>query len=203
MGPRNVESQEYAESATSRTGARRRSPVQTEGHCLVAQHGVHRRPIASLIPLRSGEIFDRGKIGQGLENLRKAYGDRGYINLTYVPETQFDDPSGTITLHIDVDEGKQFRFGGGFVSGLPPAQIDSVIEAMAGWKGRLYTTPLMSEMIAKLRPLLPPCSSLPQQGGERFDEARGTVSLFLDFDDCYDDWPNSDSAIPVANCCPK
>jgi outer membrane protein assembly factor BamA len=47
-------------------------------------------------------------VGKGLENLRKAYGELGYINFTPVPETRFDDDKKLIYLDIDVDEGKQF-----------------------------------------------------------------------------------------------
>ena len=62
----------------------------------------------SLFPLKDGDIFSREKIAKGLDNLRKAYGEYGYINFTAVPSTNFDDEKKLANLEIDVDEGKQF-----------------------------------------------------------------------------------------------
>jgi outer membrane protein insertion porin family len=64
--------------------------------------------LRSLFPLKDGDIFSREKIAKGLENLRKAYGQLGYINFTPVPGTTFDDEKKLAFLEIDVDEGKQF-----------------------------------------------------------------------------------------------
>ena len=64
--------------------------------------------LRSLFPLKDGDIFSREKIAKGLEALRKAYGQYGYINYTGVPSTTFDDEKKLATLEIDIDEGKQF-----------------------------------------------------------------------------------------------
>ncbi len=64
--------------------------------------------LRSLFPLKDGDVFSREKIAKGLENLRKAYGQIGYINFTSVPSTTFDDDKKLAFLEIDVDEGKQF-----------------------------------------------------------------------------------------------
>src|SRR5207244_8908647 len=59
-------------------------------------------------PLKDGEILNREKIAKGLENLRKAYGQLGYINFTSIPNTTFDEDKKLVFLDVDVDEGKQF-----------------------------------------------------------------------------------------------
>src|SRR5260370_23253830 len=64
--------------------------------------------LRALFPINDGEIFSRKKIAKGLEVLRRAYGQLGYINFTSVPNTSFDDQKKLIFLEIDVDEGKQF-----------------------------------------------------------------------------------------------
>ena len=69
------------------------------------------RNVAALraqFPIKDGEVFSRQKIAKGLENLRKAYGSQGYINFSPVPDTTTDDDKKTVSLTIDVDEGKQF-----------------------------------------------------------------------------------------------
>src|SRR6202041_1853707 len=64
--------------------------------------------LRSLFPLKDGDVFSREKIAKGIEALRKAYGEYGYINYTAVPSTTFDDEKKTANLEIDIDEGKQF-----------------------------------------------------------------------------------------------
>jgi len=47
-------------------------------------------------------------VGKGLENLKKAYGQLGYINFGAIPKPSFDDQKKTVSLNIDIDEGKPF-----------------------------------------------------------------------------------------------
>ena len=68
----------------------------------------NQKALRSLFPIKDGEIFSREKIAKGLDNLRDAYSELGYINFTSVPDTKFDDQKKLISLEIDVDEGKQF-----------------------------------------------------------------------------------------------
>jgi outer membrane protein insertion porin family len=66
------------------------------------------KALRAIFPIKDGDVFDKEKIGKGIENLRKAYGELGYINFTSIPDTRFDDDKKQIFLEIDVDEGKQF-----------------------------------------------------------------------------------------------
>ena len=66
------------------------------------------KALRGLFPIKDGDIFDRSKIGKGLEALGKAYGQFGYINFTSIPDTRFDEDKKLIFIDIDVDEGKQF-----------------------------------------------------------------------------------------------
>ena len=45
------------------------------------------KALRNLFPLKDGSILDRMAIAKGLENLRSAYGELGYINFTPVPST--------------------------------------------------------------------------------------------------------------------
>ncbi len=58
--------------------------------------------------IKDGDIFDTEAIRKGIENLRKAYAQLGYINFTPVPDTTPDDVKKLISMNIDLDEGKQF-----------------------------------------------------------------------------------------------
>ncbi|HTM15945.1 MAG TPA: outer membrane protein assembly factor BamA [Terracidiphilus sp.] len=58
--------------------------------------------------LKDGDWFNATLIGKGLDNLKKAYGQNGYINFGAVPKPVYDDQKHTVSFEIDIDEGKQF-----------------------------------------------------------------------------------------------
>ena len=61
-----------------------------------------------LFQMDKGDIFSTKKLREGLDNLRKLYGEFGYID--FVPEPSFDPVANTdqMNLTLSVDEGKQF-----------------------------------------------------------------------------------------------
>jgi beta-lactamase regulating signal transducer with metallopeptidase domain len=62
--------------------------------------------LASMFPIKPGDIFSRERIARGLENLRSAYRTRGHKDFTCVPDTDFDDSNHTVTLRMEIDEGR-------------------------------------------------------------------------------------------------
>jgi outer membrane protein assembly factor BamA len=76
--------------------------------------------LRNLFSVRSGQIFNEGKMELGLEDLRKLYETKGYVNLAAVPETSIDESRRTIDLFIDVDEGKPYNFGQLRLEGIEP-----------------------------------------------------------------------------------
>jgi outer membrane protein assembly factor BamA len=68
-------------------------------------------------PISEGSVFNRSKIGSGLENLRQLYGAKRYVNLSAVAETMVAVASHQISLSIDLDEGMNFRCGKLLVQG--------------------------------------------------------------------------------------
>jgi outer membrane protein insertion porin family len=61
-----------------------------------------------LFQMGQGDVFSTAKLRKGLENMRKLYGEFGYID--FVPEPSFDIIPNTdkIDLTLTADEGKQF-----------------------------------------------------------------------------------------------
>ena len=60
-------------------------------------------------PSRQGwRLVQRHADGKGLDNLKKAYGQLGYINFGAIPKPSFDEQKKTVSLDIDIDEGKPF-----------------------------------------------------------------------------------------------
>ncbi len=58
--------------------------------------------------VKDGDWFNATLISKGLENLKKAYGQLGYINFGAIPKAVFDDKKKIVSLQIDIDEGKPF-----------------------------------------------------------------------------------------------
>ncbi len=66
------------------------------------------KALRATFAVRDGDWFNATAIGKGLENLKKAYGQLGYINFGAIPKPVFDEQKKTVSLSIDIDEGKQF-----------------------------------------------------------------------------------------------
>jgi outer membrane protein insertion porin family len=66
------------------------------------------RALRGTFAVKDGEWFNATMIGKGLENLKKAYGQLGYINFGAIPKPVFDDEKKTVSMNIDIDEGKPF-----------------------------------------------------------------------------------------------
>jgi outer membrane protein insertion porin family len=58
--------------------------------------------------LKDGDWFNATLIGKGLEQLKKSYGQLGYINFGAIPKPVYDEQKKTVSLQIDIDEGKPF-----------------------------------------------------------------------------------------------
>ena len=66
------------------------------------------KALRATFALKDGDWFNATLIQKGLENLKKAYGQLGYINFGAIPKPVYDDQKKTVSLDIDIDEGKPF-----------------------------------------------------------------------------------------------
>jgi outer membrane protein insertion porin family len=138
--------------------------------------------LRSLFPLKDGDIFSREKIAKGLENLRKAYGENGYINFTPVPNTVFDDEKKTANLEIDVDEGKQFFVRRIEFAGNTTTRDKVIRRELALEEGGVYNSRLWELSLLRLNQLsyfdqLKPDD--PNVTDKKLDEKNGQVDLTL------------------------
>ncbi len=58
--------------------------------------------------IKDGDWFSATLISKGLDNLKKAYGQLGFINFGAIPKPAFDEQKKTVSMQVDIDEGKQF-----------------------------------------------------------------------------------------------
>ncbi len=138
--------------------------------------------LRSLFPLKDGDIFSREKIAKGLEALRKAYGEYGYINYTGVPSTTFDDEKKLANLEIDVDEGKQFYVRRIEFVGNTTTRDKVIRRELALEEGGVYNSRLWELSLLRLNQLsyfdqLKPDD--PNVTDKKLDEKNGLVDLTL------------------------
>jgi outer membrane protein assembly factor BamA len=65
--------------------------------------------LRSMFKLASGDIFSLAKVRQGLDQMHRAYVERGYLKFASVPDATIDESSPVISVVVDSDEGKQVR----------------------------------------------------------------------------------------------
>jgi hypothetical protein len=141
------------------------------------------KALRALFPIDDGNIFSKEKIGIGLENLHKAYGELGYMNFTPVPNTRFDNGKKLIYLDIDVDEGKQFYVDSINIIGLEEAARQELLKELPITPGQIFNSRLWELSLLKLRSRFPNCGCADRQM-RALDERAGTVTLTFDFRSC-------------------
>ena len=136
--------------------------------------------LRELFAIQQGAIFDREKIIEGLDAIRRLYKTRGYINVTLVPETGLNEETATANLIIDVDQGKQFRFRSLRVLGADLETTQRISEEFSLKPGDVYTPEATEEILLKFPGLVDRENS---SNVERIklDERNGLVDLILDF----------------------
>ena len=106
-----------------------------------------------LFKMKDGDWFNTELVRKGLDDLKKAYGEFGYINFTGVPDTQFDDKNRTITLKIDIDEGKQFMVRRIEFVGNTTTRDKVIRRELALEEGQVYNSRLWEMSLLRLNQL--------------------------------------------------
>jgi outer membrane protein insertion porin family len=138
--------------------------------------------LRSLFPLKDGDIFSREKIAKGIEALRKAYGEYGYINYTGVPSTTFDDEKKIANLEIDIDEGKQFYVRRIEFTGNTTTRDKVIRRELALEEGGIYNSRLWELSLLRLNQLSYFDQLKPEDPNiteKKLDEKNGQVDLTL------------------------
>src|SRR5262249_38032709 len=123
-----------------------------------------------LFPMQRGDIFSRKKMAKGLENLKNAYQELGYINFTSVPNPDVDDTRQLVSFEIDVDEGMQFHVSSVDVLGVDEVSRQKVLNEFP--IGKIYTEAAFSQFLEK--------HSFKFSTERHLDERTGTVAITLD-----------------------
>jgi outer membrane protein insertion porin family len=64
--------------------------------------------LASIFPLKQGDIFSTDKLRKSFDNYKKLYGQYGYIDFNPTPHFDFDESKKLINLTLEFDQQKQY-----------------------------------------------------------------------------------------------
>jgi outer membrane protein insertion porin family len=139
--------------------------------------------LRKLFPIKDGEIFKRSVIAEGLENLRRVYGEYGYANFTSFPGTMTHEKAGTISLTVDFDEGKQFVVSDMHVLGTSDEAAESILRDAPLQPGQVYNQRL-AEMTVEHLISLPAGFSPASRIHFKLDEENGTLEITYELQNC-------------------
>ena len=140
--------------------------------------------LRSLFPLQDGDILSREKIAEGLEELRRTYGQFGYLNLTVIPTPQLNEDDRTVSFELDFDEGKQFFVSRVSVLGLDGGTSEQLLRESLLKRGDIYNERLAHLFLQKHAMFLPPGTTTDSHMDLQLNERGGTVAITYDFRPC-------------------
>src|ERR1035437_5629099 len=142
--------------------------------------GTNVRALRATFAVKDGDWFNATLIGKGLENLKKAYGQLGYINFGAIPKPVYDEEKKTVSLVIDIDEGKPFyvsriEFQGNTITRDKVIRRELMLE-----EGQVYNSQLWEYSLLRLNQLeyFEPLK-VDQDSEAHQDTEAGTVELLL------------------------
>jgi outer membrane protein insertion porin family len=136
------------------------------------------RLLRSVFPIKDGDTFNKQLIGKGLDNLRKAYGELGYIDFTPVPTTDIDDDNKLITLNIEVEEGKPYFVRRIEFQGNTTTRDRVIRRELLVQEGQVFNSRLWDISVLRLNQLNYFDALKPEDDTERkLDPQNGTVDL--------------------------
>jgi outer membrane protein insertion porin family len=138
------------------------------------------RALRANFTVKDGEWFNATMIGKGLENLKKAYGQLGYINFGAIPKPVFDEQKKTVSLVIDIDEGKPFFVSRIEFQGNTVTRDKVIRRELMLQEGQVYNSQLWEMSLLRLNQLeyFEPLK-VDQDSEAHQDTEAGTVDLLL------------------------
>jgi outer membrane protein insertion porin family len=138
------------------------------------------KALRATFAVKDGEWFNATMIGKGLENLKKAYGQLGYINFGAIPTPKFDEDKKTVSLNVDIDEGKPFYVSRIEFTGNTITRDKVIRRELMLDEGSVYNSQLWEYSILRLNQLEYFETLKVDQDSEAHQDAEaGTVDLLL------------------------
>ncbi len=138
------------------------------------------KALRATFAVKDGDWFNATLISKGLENLKKAYGQLGYINFGAIPKPVFDEQKKTVSLAIDIDEGKPFYVSRIEFQGNTTTRDKVIRRELMLEEGQVYNSQLWEYSLLRLNQLeyFEPLK-VDQDSEAHQDAEAGTVDLLL------------------------
>jgi outer membrane protein insertion porin family len=137
--------------------------------------------LRNLFPIKDGEIFRREAVAKGLEDVRRVYGEYGYVNAALTPNFQVHEATQTISLDVDFHQGWQF-----YITQIRAVGLDDVTSANLLCDFRLQRGSAYNQRLAEFFFRLPAGVSAFSRIHLDIDEREGTVAITFDARRCVD-----------------
>ena len=145
--------------------------------------------LTNTVGMKESEVANGGKIEQGFDQVRDAYGHLGYLEVKLNPVPVYDDPLHQVTYKMAVTEGAQFHFNAMTITGMSLAGEKLIREAWPQNPGDVFDKKIFDDLLTRLQ--------LPAKRETVFkqlpihydtvghwlqtDPVKGTVDVLLDF----------------------
>ena len=138
------------------------------------------RALRGTFAMKDGEYFNSTLMGKGMENLKKAYGQLGYINFGAIPKPVFNEQNKTVAFTIDIDEGKPFYVSRIEIQGNTLTRDRVIRRELLLEEGQVYNSQLWEYSLLRLNQLdyFDPLK-VDQDSEAHQDTEAGTVDLLL------------------------
>jgi outer membrane protein insertion porin family len=138
------------------------------------------KALRSTFPMKDGDWFNATGMQKGLEALKKAYGQLGYINFGAIPKPSYDEAKKTVSWDIDIDEGKPFYVSRIEFTGNTITRDRVIRRELMLDEGQVYNSQLWEYSLLRLNQLeyFEPLR-VDQDSEAHQDAEAGTVDLLL------------------------
>jgi outer membrane protein insertion porin family len=107
------------------------------------------------IPVKTGAAANGVQINEGLENVNKLYGTRGYLMARAKSTSETDDAKHSVVYRVDISEGAQFHMGKLQITGVNPEGTSKLTGMWRLKPGDTYSTDYVKEYLHEVSPLIP------------------------------------------------
>jgi outer membrane protein assembly factor BamA len=111
--------------------------------------------LQKMVRAEPGQPANTVRLADNLKDVQKLYGSRGYLTASIKADAEFDDPSSTVILHLNVNEGYVYHMGDLEFRGLDNSLMAKLRSA---WKlrfGEIYDATYIEEFLPAAQKLLP------------------------------------------------
>ena len=114
--------------------------------------GLSAQELDAALGMRNREVANGVKIAKGLQQVRRAYGRRGYLGARIRPEPEFDDSARSVAYRFRVTEGPQYRMGELTITGLDEVTTNNLRGRWRLLSREVYDEGYLEEFVRKAVP---------------------------------------------------